>query len=132
MSLLDDNFEQNFTKDLIINSVSYFYNAGSCAKYVCDKFYIYDGDQVLDSSSDIDWLDIEANSHEWFSYFNYHTDPQNPKKPESSVSLMISKKSCASNYINQKDRRVKGILWYGGFENLKYIIERYLYSLNKI
>lgn len=106
MSLLDDNFEQKFTKDLIINSVYYFYNAKT-SKYTCDKFYIYDGDQVLDPSSEIDWLDMEANSHEWFIYFNYHFDPQNSKKPESLVSLMISKKGCPYGYMKQEDRMFK-------------------------
>jgi hypothetical protein len=130
MSLLDDNFEQQFAKDLIINSVCYHYNVGP-SKYTCDKFYIVIGDQVLDPSSEIDWLDMEANSHEWFIYFNYHSTSKKPK-PELLISLMISKKGCPNGYMKPDDRMFKEILWYGGFEALKYTIERYLYSLNKI
>lgn len=133
MGLLDDNIEQNITEDLIVDSVLYFYNGGTpdvYKKYALDKFYVCVGDDVLDSSSITDWSDMETNPREWFVYFNYHSKCSDSKEAESLVSFLLKKRK-ANNYVPDEDRIVKGITWYGGFENLEYIMERYLYSLRK-
>lgn len=132
MGLLDNNIEQNITEDLIVDSVLYFYNGGTvpCKKYALDKFYVCDGDTVLDSSSINDWVDIETNPSEWFVYFNYHSKCSDSKESESLVSFLLKKRK-ANNYVPDEDGIVKGITWYGGFENLEYIMECYLYSLRK-
>lgn len=112
MSLLDDNFEKDYAKNVILGSLCEAYSVDN-KEYKIEHIYQY----LNGNMRDVNYDDILSEANDWLIYYIFYLDED---LNELAIFLFCKRD------VNVKEvPRIQRRNWYGGMLSIKEVICRY-------